>query len=298
MDQASRVPANLMRRPFTLSEAHSAGISRKRLSGKSWRRIARGLYCWTGWRADHLQLMNGWKGLLPEETIFGGRSAAWLWGLDVNPVDPVEVILPASSGIRSRTGLKVRYNVMEDDDHARVRGLRATTLSRTLRDLCVHITPVEALCVIDMAVAARRTDPRALVDYADSVRGRPGSWRLRQLAQVAAAADSPMETRLRWLLLSAGLPRPDVQRDLRDADGRFVGRADLFYEAARLAIEYDGGHHRDQLTQDNRRQNVMVNAGFRLLRFTAADLDRPEILTFQVRRALRLGDALRKAPPI
>jgi hypothetical protein len=36
--------------------------------------------------------------------------------------------------------------------------------------------------------------------------------------------------------------------------------------------EYDGSIHRENLTGDNRRQNRMVNAGYRLLRFTAADV--------------------------
>ncbi|TMC75828.1 MAG: DUF559 domain-containing protein [Chloroflexi bacterium] len=96
-----------------------------------------------------------------------------------------------------------------------------------------------------------------------------------------------METRLRWLLLQAGLPRPQVQTDLRDSDGRFVGRADLYYPTARLVIEYDGANHRDRLVEDNRRQNLILNAGFRLLRFTAADIrQRPDVVTSQVRRAL------------
>jgi very-short-patch-repair endonuclease len=111
--------------------------------------------------------------------------------------------------------------------------------------------------------------------------------RLRSLAEHAAPAESPMETRLRWLLIQAGLPRPDVQADLRDADGRFVGRADLYYRSVRLVIEYDGAHHRDRLVEDNRRQNAMINAGFHILRFTAADIhQRPEVVAAQVRRAL------------
>jgi very-short-patch-repair endonuclease len=80
------------------------------------------------------------------------------------------------------------------------------------------------------------------------------------------------------------LPRPEVQRELRDHDGRFVGRADLYYPSARLVIEYDGTNHRDRLVQDNRRQNSIINAGYRVLRFTAAD--RPEVIQAQVRRAL------------
>ena len=92
-----------------------------------------------------------------------------------------------------------------------------------------------------------------------------------------------METRLRWLLISAGLPRPEVQTNLHDMTGRFVGRGDLYYKDARLVIEFDGGNHRDRLVEDNRRQNALVNAGYRILRFTASDIyNRPETILAQV----------------
>jgi hypothetical protein len=81
-----------------------------------------------------------------------------------------------------------------------------------------------------------------------------------------------MESRLRMLLVLAGLPRPEVQVSIHDDEGRFLGRPDLLYRPERLAIEYDGGNHRDRLVDDNRRQNGLVGAGFRLLRFTAADV--------------------------
>ncbi|HYR50833.1 MAG TPA: DUF559 domain-containing protein [Candidatus Eisenbacteria bacterium] len=110
---------------------------------------------------------------------------------------------------------------------------------------------------------------------------------LRFLAPLAAPAESAMETRLRWLLIKSGLPRPEVQVNLHDTDGRFVGRADLYYPAAGLVLEYDGGNHRERLVEDDRRQNLLVNAGFRLLRFTAIDVyKRPDIVQAQVRGAL------------
>lgn len=96
-----------------------------------------------------------------------------------------------------------------------------------------------------------------------------------------------METRLRMLLVLAGLPRPQVQVPLRDPVGLFVGRPDLYYVSERLAIEYDGATHRDSLAADNRRQNRLVNAGYRLLRFTAADvLSTPDSVIQQVKQAL------------
>src|SRR5947208_10069602 len=97
-----------------------------------------------------------------------------------------------------------------------------------------------------------------------------------------------METRLRLVLVLAGLPRPLAQVSLYDQRGGFLGRPDLLYPAQRVAVEYDGGIHRDRLVEDNRRQNRLVNAGYRLLRFTAADLrDAPDRIAGQVRQALR-----------
>ena len=97
-----------------------------------------------------------------------------------------------------------------------------------------------------------------------------------------------METRLRWLLLSAGLSAPEVQTDLYSSTYEFVGRADLYYPSAHLVIEFDGGNHRDRLVSDDRRQNLLVSAGYRVLRFTGADLrGRPAAVVAQVRGALQ-----------
>ena len=108
-----------------------------------------------------------------------------------------------------------------------------------------------------------------------------------------------METRLRMLIVLAGLPRPDVQVSIKDNHGRLLGRPDLLYRRHRLAIEYDGGNHRDRLVDDNRRQNRLVGAGFRLLRFTAADVyGSPDLVAMQVRRGLADRDSAIRAPMV
>jgi len=98
-----------------------------------------------------------------------------------------------------------------------------------------------------------------------------------------------METRLRVMLMLPRLPPPEVQVPLHDSRGRFLGRVDLYYPAHQLAIEYDGGTHRSSLVEDNRRQNLLVSAGYRLLRFTFADIrDTPTGVVDQVRAALQV----------
>jgi hypothetical protein len=115
-----------------------------------------------------------------------------------------------------------------------------------------------------------------------------GVARLRRVIELAErAAESAMETRLRMLLVLAGLPPPEAQVPLHDERGRFLGRPDLYYRAQRLGVEYDGGTHRDSLLEDNRRQNRLLNAGFRILRFAAADVHRtPDSIVAVVQAAL------------
>src|SRR5438309_11847168 len=119
----------------------------------------------------------------------------------------------------------------------------------------------------------------------------PGAAKVRRVIPHAEPkSESPMETRLRMLLVLAGLPRPVAQVPLHDAKGRFLGRPDLYYPDHRLGIEYDGATHRESLAADNRRQNRLVDAGYRLLRFTAADvLSAPDSVVALVRRALSAG---------
>jgi very-short-patch-repair endonuclease len=273
------IPPGLTKGPFTLEEARAAGLTLSALRGRTWRRIGTELYCASGWDDDPWQLLKAWQETLPEGAVFAGNTAAWLWGLDLEPTRPIEVIVPVASGVRTRAGLNVRRCSLQPRDATRVRGLRVTTLTRTLSDLCRQRSALESLVALDMALRI------GLLDRTDL--SRHHSRKLRSLAALAAPAESPMETRLRWLMVESGLPMPEVQVDLKDDSGRFVGRADLYYPSARLAIEFDGGNHRERLVEDDRRQNLLMNAGYRLLRFTGADLlGRPNVVRAQVRDAL------------
>jgi very-short-patch-repair endonuclease len=62
-------------------------------------------------------------------------------------------------------------------------------------------------------------------------------------------------------------------------------------------LEYDGATHRESLAADNRRQNRLINAGYRLLRFTAGDvLNAPAAVVSMVRRALASPTPLKMSP--
>jgi uncharacterized protein DUF559 len=274
-------------RPFSLREAREAGLTSRALEGKKWKRIGPALYRWNELPEENWLTLSAWQRALPPEAVFAGASAAWLYGLDLDPIHPVEVVVPLSSAIRNRLGLKVRRREIPPSELASVRGLRVTSLPLTLATLCQKRPPVEALVAIDMAIRLGLANPAALHQYADRAKGRHGARRMRSLVPLGAPAESPMETRLRWILIQAGLPQPQVQANLLDREAQFAGRADLYYPEARLVLEFDGGNHRERMVEDDRRQNLLSNGGYRILRFTASDVYKyADVVVAQVRAAL------------
>lgn len=225
---------------------------------------------------------------LPDGAAFSGRTAAWLHGLDLAPCDPIEVTVPPESGVSGRAGVSLHRSGLARTDVVERRGLPATSALRTAVDLGGRLPLVEAVVATDMALHQRLVHIDALRRYVAAHARRKGIGQLRRIIELAdPGAESAMETRLRLLIVLAGLPRPETQVALHDDRGHFLGRPDLYYRARRLCLEFDGGVHRDRLVEDNRRQNRLLNAGFRLLRFTAYDvLQTPDEVVTQVRAAL------------
>ena len=287
MGRQSLVPDALKRGHFTVKEAQEAGLKRWHLQGASWSRLVRGSYVWIGADSTIVRLEAAWD-RLPAQAAFSGRTAAWLHGIDVAACDPIEAIVPRSAGVSARAGISLHRALLDDRDVIVLRGMRTTTMPRTVFDICTRLKLTEAVVVVDAALHDRRVTLGQLLSWADAHTGRKGVTKLRQVLRYAEPkAESAMESRLRMVIVLGGLPRPKAQVSIRDANGRIIGRPDLYYEEARLGIEYDGGTHRHALVEDNRRQNQLLNAGVRLLRFTSADVGNPGSVVQQVRTALR-----------
>ena len=286
MTRLPRIPPELTHAPFSLDEARAAGLTLSALKSSAWIRLGDQLYASRQAPDSPWLLLEALHRITPDLT-FAGRTAAWMHGLDFNPSNPVEAIAPPAASSRTRAGISIRRCDLTRRDTVRIRNLPATSMTRTLRDFCAKGPRVEALVAMDMAFRLQRTSAHEIAAYANENSRTAGCARLRELAELAEPAESPKETHLRLLLIDAGLPRPSVQVDLTDERGDLLGRADLYYPAARLVIEFDGMNHKNRLIADNRRQNGLIGAGFTLLRFTTADLeDRPDNVVAQVRGVL------------
>ena len=264
------------------------GLNWPRLRSRRWRRVGPRTYAPARLADGPMLRLQAAACRLPEIAAFSGMSAAWLHGLDVEPCDPIEVIIPKGVGVSARAGMRVYRARLPSPESTVVHGLRTTTILRTLEDLARRLPLVESTVIVDMALNLGLTD---LSTFTTHIRNRRGGRGVVNLRRVVAAAEpkseSPMETRLRMLLVLAGLPAPEAQTPVFDSGGTFVGRPDLYYPQHRLGLEYDGAGHRDRLAEDNFRQNRLLEAGVRLLRFTAVDvMARPSIVVAQVRAML------------
>lgn len=164
-----------------------------------------------------------------------------------------------------------------------------TTPARTAFDLGRQADRTAAVIAIDALLHQRVIPLAELAAIADTHVGWRGVMRFRRVLELAEpGAASPMETRLRLIIVDAGLPRPVAQVEIR-RNGRFVARVDLAYPDLRLAIEYEGDHHRDRSTyrRDIVRFNALRAAGWAALRFTADDVfRRPQRIVDDVRVAI------------
>jgi G:T-mismatch repair DNA endonuclease (very short patch repair protein) len=108
-----------------------------------------------------------------------------------------------------------------------------------------------------------------LRDRVDAYRGRGKRRAAAALERIREGAESRPETLVRLALVDAGLPEPEVNVDIHDEAGRFLGRGDLVYRRWRLVVEYDGDQHRVdtmQFDRDVRRLDDLAAAGWRVIR--------------------------------
>lgn len=285
------VPAELRQGAFTLADARRAGLRDRDLRTKRFRRVGPRTYVWADAPDDPFRLLVATAARLPAEAAFAGRAAAWLLGADVRPDNPIDISLPEWHVVAGRAGVRFHRAELRGSDVGVYRGLRATHATRIVADVANWEPLVEAVVVTDSLLHAGAV---TLPTLEVAVAARAGRWGVARFRRVVGLceplAESPMETRLRLLLVLARLPRPTAQAKLNDRRGRLLGRVDLYYPEVRLALEYDGSAHRTRVAEDNRRQNALVNAGYRILRFTAGDvLGNPAGVVDAVRTALKSG---------
>ena len=275
---------------FRGSRAVETGLlTPAQLRSSAWRRVRHDVYAPAELPVDHLLLTRAVGLVAPPEAVFGGLTAVVLWGgAEFASVDdPVEVVVPPGIRWQPGGGVAVRTAQVNGDVVTSRAGLRWTSRVRTAVDLIRRGELDDGVVLLDRLVNKGIVPLEPVRDAVTALPRCRGSKLAREIALLADGwAESPPETRLRLLMLRAGLPTPVAQFRVFDDDG-FVARVDLAYPELKIAIEYDGAWHGQagQLTKDRARLNRLFEAGWRVVFVTAADMHDPEALIRRIRRA-------------
>jgi len=226
-----------------------------------------------------------------ELTAIGRARAAWLWSKRrgviaghsasalhgakwVDARRPAEII---HDNRHAPADIRCWSDGIEDDEIVQSAGMSTTSPARTALDIACRFRLGQAVASID--ALARATDLKiADVELlAERYKGRRGIRRARRtLSSVDPGAESPRETWLRLLLIRVGFPAPQTQIPVYDKYGQLVAVLDMGWEGTKLAVEYEGDHHRidrRQFNKDITRLEMLSDLGWVVVRVTAEDTE-------------------------
>jgi very-short-patch-repair endonuclease len=294
----SELPQDLRHRPFTVVQAQSAGLTRRRLRASDLVRPCRGARVSAA--ADDTLLVRATALVAVTGGVVSHLSAAVLWGfplpLALQNIDVVHLTCGAGQRAVRRKGVVGHQLVLQPPEITTGRHLQCTSPLRTWFDLA------GILGLDDLVIAGdflfRRRNPLATVAELDNfLSGKTGKSGYRKAIRardlLRTRTDSPKETEVRLLLRRHGLPEPAINVPMFDSAGSWIQDPDMSYEREKIAIQYDGGHHASpaQRRSDIFRDENAREAGWRVVVLTQRDLDpfapgmEPSAVT-RVRKAL------------
>lgn len=277
-------------RPFTRADLERAGLQDSLIRRREYVSVVKGVWIHREAR-DRLTLIRAALVIHPDDAFASHQSAAVVLGLPVPDTGFAHVTVRQQEDRHYRAQIKPHVTARPRRVIV-VDGIRTTDPINTFIDCAGSLSLVDLVVLGDALVkkfgitpAALRYACRASTDY------------YAGLARIAAdyvreGVDSPMETRLRMLIVLAGLPEPEVNVVVRHEDGTWRRRYDLCYRGIRLIIEYEGRQHADDARQwvsDIERREEFDDEGYRVLLVTASGIYKEPGRTLQrIRRQLIL----------
>ncbi|MET0734771.1 MAG: hypothetical protein ABWY55_03895 [Microbacterium sp.] len=279
--RATPLPAHLRGVPFAVA---SAGLPEQRTYAADLWTPARGTRLPVE-RVDLEARCLAHALTLPSGSVFSHTTAARIWRMPLprSSDDVVHITVPSGERAPRRRGAMGHQARIRADEIRQVRGIRVTSPVRTFLDLADMLDLPQLVAVGDRIIG-RRSPLATALDLHDGV-SRAGSRRGIQTVRVALhllddGAESPKETELRLMLRDAGFGPFAANHSVSDPTGRFIARVDLALPSLKIAIEYEGDHHRDreQWRRDIARRRRLEAAGWFYIAVTQADLSSPHQL--------------------
>jgi hypothetical protein len=213
--------------------------------------------------------------VLGRGTVVSHGAAAELHGLDqLSSGERLAISRPPAQGSRSdrKPGIAVHAAALPASHIGWRLGLPVTTVPRTVVDLARALEFRDGLVVADSALHQHLTSKSELRAVLADCRRWPGAVRAAEVIEFAdGLAESVLESLGRAAFRDLGLPAPELQVDIADDDGAFIGRVDFLWRQFRTIAEVDGAlkyDDRDRARAELRRDKRLRGARYEVEHFT------------------------------
>jgi very-short-patch-repair endonuclease len=253
--------------PFTRAEARLAGIPIRDLTGPRYQRVFFNLYVSAATPVTAVLRARAALKVSPAGSHASHFTAGEIWGGCVPQQPRTDVSSPRGQSRCQRRGIR-NHDVAKGAEVVTYLGVQVSSPTQTFLDLAEAVDLVDLVVFGDSMVTAGRFTVDKLVDAADAWPGRGRRLARRAARLVREGVDSPMESRLRMLIVLAGLPEPVVNFVVRNSGGEWLMRFDLYYPAFKVVVEYDGRQHAEndaQWDHDIDRREQLDSWGCRLV---------------------------------
>lgn len=219
------------------------------------------------------------------DAVVSHRSAAELFGLLPEAERDFDVTVVARNPHR-QAGIRIhRVAQLPRHEVTTMRGMRVTSVARTICDLAATEPEREVVAAFQEALYRKLVTERPLAAIIRREPRRRGAPVIRALIEDPRMTRSEKERLLLRLIDAAQLPRPLTNVRVH---GYLI---DVFWPAERLAVEFDGrdAHgHRLAFESNRKRDQVLLAHGVRVMRVTGHHLGREPVAT-----VTRIAQALR-----
>jgi hypothetical protein len=278
------VPDHLARRAFSRSEALEAGITPRMLQHHRFVQVHPSVYRLATTELDERGRIEAARLCLPSDARVSHGTRLRTLGAERGDFLPLhftvdrDLHLDVSGIVLHRT---IEMPPCDDE---------GVSVEAAFVGYVATARLIDQVAVGDWLLHRGHTSVASLTTFAHRQPWRPGAVELLALVPLLDARSRSMpESEVRVCLEVAGLPRPEVNVDIRDQAGRFLACSDLVYVLWRLVLEYEGGQHftdADQIASDVDRYARLRRDGWAYVQLTKRHLALPKTMVRGVHREL------------
>lgn len=284
---------SLVFRSTALTEGFTDDELQRRCDDGELIRVRPGVYCPAESATDldavarHRVLISSTVPKLIVESVVSHTSAAVLLGLPLwnTSLRKVTSTIDRSNGGRSSTHTHLRSAPFATDEVTVIDGIPVFSPVRTVVDLARTLPFEQSVVVGDAAMQKFGLTHDELLDGLARWPRRPGAPAARRAIRfMDGRSESVGESRSEVRMHDAGLPRPELQFEVRGEDGIFIARTDFALPELGVVGEFDGASKYGKLLrpgrtpseavfEEKRREDSLRDTGVEVVRWVWSELD-------------------------